>query len=62
MALFAIGDLHLSSGASKPMDIFPGWENHVARLEGHWRRLISPEDTVVLAGDISWASTEGHNP
>ena len=55
MALFAIGDLHLASGVSKPMDIFPGWENHVARLEGHWRRLIGPEDTVVLAGDISWA-------
>ena len=55
MALFAIGDLHLASGVSKPMDIFPGWENHVARLEGHWRRLIGTEDTVVLAGDISWA-------
>ena len=26
MALFVIGDLHLSLGADKPMDIFPGWK------------------------------------
>ncbi|MBQ8648257.1 MAG: metallophosphoesterase [Oscillospiraceae bacterium] len=55
MAIFAIGDLHLSLGNSKPMDIFPGWKNHVARIEENWRRMIGPEDTVVLAGDTSWA-------
>ena len=55
MAIFAIGDLHLSLGGAKPMNIFPGWENHVERIEQNWRRLIGPEDTVVLAGDISWA-------
>ncbi len=55
MALFVIGDLHLSLGASKPMDVFPGWDNYVARLEKNWRKLVSDEDTVVLAGDISWA-------
>ncbi|MCI2046709.1 MAG: metallophosphoesterase [Faecalibacterium sp.] len=55
MAIFAIGDLHLSLGAAKPMDIFPGWEGYVPRLEKNWRALIGPGDTVVLAGDISWA-------
>ena len=25
------------------------------RLERNWRKLIKPEDTIVLAGDISWA-------
>jgi predicted phosphohydrolase len=55
MAIFAIGDLHLSLGAEKPMDIFPGWEGYLPRLEKNWRALIQPEDTVVLAGDISWA-------
>ena len=25
------------------------------RLEKNWRKLIQPEDTIVLAGDISWA-------
>ena len=55
MALFVLGDPHLSLGASKPMDIFPGWNDYVERLEKNWRKLIRPEDTIVLAGDISWA-------
>ena len=55
MALFVLGDPHLSLGASKPMDIFPGWNDYVERLEKNWRKLIKPEDTIVLAGDISWA-------
>ena len=33
MALFVLGDPHLSLGASKPMDIFPGWNDYVDRLE-----------------------------
>ena len=55
MALFVLGDPHLSLGASKPMDIFPGWNDYVDRLEKNWRKLITPQDTIVLAGDISWA-------
>ena len=54
MAVFTIGDTHLSLGSSKPMDIFSGWDNYVCRLEENWRRLISDEDTVVIAGDVSW--------
>ena len=33
MALFVLGDPHLSLGASKPMDIFPGWNDYVERLK-----------------------------
>lgn len=55
MAIFVIGDLHLSLGADKPMDVFPGWEGYLPKLERNWRALIAPEDTVVLAGDTSWA-------
>ena len=55
MAIFAIGDLHLSLGGSKPMDIFPGWEGYLPKLEANWRRLIAPDDTVMLVGDTSWA-------
>ena len=56
MSLFTIGDLHLSLGVpSKPMNVFSGWENHMELLEQNWRENISPEDTVILAGDISWA-------
>lgn len=55
MAIFVIGDLHLSLGGEKPMDVFPGWQGYVQRLEENWRRLVGPGDTVVAAGDISWA-------
>ncbi len=55
MALYAIGDLHLSLGANKPMDIFGGnWVGYLEKLrEG--LNVIQPEDTTVLLGDLSWA-------
>ncbi len=55
MAVYAIGDLHLSLGSEKPMDVFPGWQGYVEKLERSWRSLVKPEDTVVVAGDVSWA-------
>ncbi|MGI5856980.1 MAG: metallophosphoesterase [Candidatus Merdivicinus sp.] len=55
MSLFAIADLHLSLGVDKPMDVFPGWDGYVQKLEKNWRENVRPEDTVVVAGDISWA-------
>ena len=54
MALYAIADTHLSLGTDKPMDVFRGWKDYVPRLEQNWRALVAPEDTVVIAGDISW--------
>ena len=55
MALYTIGDLHLSLSTAKPMDIFDGWHNYVEKIKENWCNLIRTEDTVVLAGDISWA-------
>lgn len=55
MALYVIADLHLSLGADKPMDVFKGWEDYVNRLKTNWEALVGEQDTVVLAGDISWA-------
>lgn len=55
MSLFAIADLHLSLGVDKPMDVFPGWDGYVQKLEKNWRENVRAEDTVVVAGDISWA-------
>jgi hypothetical protein len=37
------------------MDIFPGWGNHVERLEQNWNSKITDDDTVILVGDHSWA-------
>lgn len=54
MALYTIADLHLSTSVNKPMDIFGGWEGHVERLAENWNKTVSPEDTVVIPGDISW--------
>lgn len=55
MALYAIGDLHLSFGADKPMDIFGGaWVGYVEKLR-KGLSVIGPEDTTVLLGDLSWA-------
>ncbi|MBR2579309.1 MAG: metallophosphoesterase [Clostridia bacterium] len=55
MSIFCIADLHLSLSVSKPMDIFKGWENYVEKLEKNWKNTVSNDDTVVIAGDISWA-------
>lgn len=55
MALYAIGDLHLCLGASKPMDIFGGaWEGYMNKLQAGMS-AIGPDDTTVLLGDLSWA-------
>lgn len=53
--VYTIGDLHLSLGCDKPMDIFAGWSNYLQRLEENWNSKITAEDTVVLLGDHSWA-------
>lgn len=55
MSVFAIGDLHLSLGTDKPMDVFRGWENYIDRLKENWNRVVADSDTVVVPGDISWA-------
>ena len=55
MAIYAIGDLHLCLGASKPMDIFGGaWLGYMDKLE-RGMSIIQPEDTTILLGDLSWA-------
>ena len=55
MALYAIGDLHLSLGAPKPMDVFGGaWVGYMDKLSDAMSS-IKEDDTVVLLGDLSWA-------
>jgi len=57
MKLFAIGDLHLSfdETVNKPMDIFGNaWQDYTDRLKENWLSVVSPEDTVIIPGDLSW--------
>ncbi|MDR0862951.1 MAG: metallophosphoesterase [Oscillospiraceae bacterium] len=57
MALFAIGDLHLSLASEKPMDVFGGgWEGYVDKIKLGFER-VAPDDTVILCGDLSWGMT-----
>ena len=54
MALYALGDLHLSFQSDKSMDVFGGvWKHHERKIEKHVKRLVKPEDTLVLTGDHS---------
>jgi len=54
MALYAIGDLHLSLGSDKPMDIFGGgWDNYVCKIKEGFS-VLGPDDVCVLCGDTSW--------
>lgn len=61
MAIYALSDLHLPFSADKPMEIFgPAWDNYTTRLRDNWQRVVSPEDTVLIAGDLSWATYITH--
>jgi hypothetical protein len=52
--LYAIGDLHLSVSAGKPMDVFGGaWDGYTDKIEAGLSALTA-EDTLILAGDTSW--------
>ena len=54
MALYAIGDLHLSLSGEKPMDIFGDkWARHEEKLKTAFSAL-SDDDLTVLCGDLSW--------
>ncbi|MCD8019163.1 MAG: metallophosphoesterase [Clostridiales bacterium] len=55
MALYAMGDFHLSFQTHKSMEIFDKvWKNHEQQIEKYCNKLICPEDTFVITGDHSW--------
>ena len=57
MAIFAIGDLHLSfdKNVEKPMNVFgPAWEGYEERIAKDWQKKVNDGDVVIVAGDISW--------
>lgn len=56
LSIFVISDLHLSTNTDKSMEVFGSrWQNYCQRLENNWNKVVSPEDTVIVPGDISWA-------
>ena len=58
MALYTIGDLHLSESSGKPMDVFGGvWNDYRAKILAALEQTLTCEDTLVLCGDFSWGLT-----
>lgn len=56
MKIYAISDLHLSTACDKPMDVFGGnWEGYTEKIIANWKKKVTNEDLVLIAGDISWA-------
>ncbi len=58
MAIYTIGDLHLSTNArtNKSMEVFGRrWQGYVDKLKRNWEAVVTEADTVVIPGDISWA-------
>lgn len=56
MSLFVLADLHLSSDGSKAMDVFGSrWTDYMNKIRKNWCATVSPDDTVIVPGDISWS-------
>ena len=54
MALYAIGDLHLSIGGDKSMETFGGrWLDYIRKIERGFSAL-NEDDVCVLCGDLTW--------
>ncbi len=54
MALYTIGDLHLSLGSDKTMEVFgEAWRDYVERIRDAFSKL-NDDDVTVLCGDLSW--------
>jgi len=57
MKVFAISDPHLSFTVNKPMTIFgEHWNNYWDIICEDWKKKVTKDDIVLVAGDISWGN------
>ena len=59
MAIFVLSDLHLSTGMheNKSMEVFGDrWQDYMTKIKRNWNAVVDENDTVVIPGDISWAT------
>lgn len=59
MSIFVLADLHLStdSKTNKSMEIFGArWQDYMTKIEKNWNAVVGENDTVIVPGDISWAT------
>lgn len=59
MTIWALSDPHLAFGVpEKTMEVMaPAWHHYAQKIETNWKRLVAPDDLVLIPGDISWAMT-----
>lgn len=60
MSLFVMSDLHLSTAleTNKSMEVFGRrWTGYTEKIEKNWRAIVDDDDTVIVPGDVSWASS-----
>ena len=61
MALYAIGDLHLSLNSNKSMEVFgPAWENYTERIQASLSQLTAED--VLVCGTRGWFLEEEQKP
>jgi len=57
MRIWATSDLHLSFANPKPMlELSSKWLGHPELIPPNWNNVVSKDDIVLIAGDISWAT------
>lgn len=59
MAIFVLSDLHLSTDRekNKSMEVFGDrWQDYMSKIKKNWNAVVGENDTVVIPGDISWAT------
>lgn len=58
MAIYALADLHMClSCPDKSMELFgSSWNGYISKIKDNWERTVTDEDTVLVSGDISWAT------
>lgn len=59
MSIFVLSDLHLSTDATtnKSMEVFGSrWQDYISKIKNNWNAVVGESDTVIIPGDISWAT------
>ena len=59
MSIYVLADLHLStdSRTNKSMEVFGArWQDYMQKIEKNWNAVVEDDDTVIVPGDISWAT------
>jgi predicted phosphohydrolase len=57
MSVFVLSDLHLAiSTPQKNMEVFGSrWKDYHKRIWSNWQEVVTPNDLILIPGDISWA-------